>query len=85
MYSLGLVVGRLTDAVQLLRAGLLSLFTLHTDVVIHLLGLLLRDAHTLSMIPVSAQVATNVKPLERKGYKDVRNVSVLQTIECVNK
>lgn len=63
---LGLVVWRLTDAVQLLCAARLAPFTLHTDVVVHLLGLLLRDAHTLSMIPVGTQVAANVEPLEKK-------------------
>lgn len=61
---LGLVVWRLTDAEQLLCAALLAPFTLHTDVVVHLLGLLLCDAHTVSVIPVGTQVAANVEPLE---------------------
>lgn len=68
---LGLVVRRLTDAVQLLCAAFLTSFTLHTDVVVHLLGLLLRDAHTVSVIPVGAQVAANVKPSERKRIQKV--------------
>lgn len=63
---LGLVVWCLTDAVQLLCAGLLAPFTLHTDVVVHLLGLLLCDADALPVIPVGTQVAANVEPLERK-------------------
>lgn len=68
-YLLGFVVWCLTDAVQFLCAGFLAPFTLHTDVVVHLLGLLLCDAHTVPMIPVGAQVAANVEPLERKSHK----------------
>lgn len=60
-FLLRLVIWGLTDAVQLHRAALLTPFTLHTDVVVHLLRLLLCDAHTVSVIPVSAKVATNIK------------------------
>lgn len=59
---LGLVVWGLTYTVQLLCAALLALFTLHTDIVVHFLGLLLCDAHTVSVIPVGTQVAANVEP-----------------------
>lgn len=62
---LGLIVWRLTDAVQLFCAALLAPFTLHTDVVVHLLGLLLCDTHAFSVIPVSTQVAANVEPVQR--------------------
>lgn len=64
-YLLGLIIRRLADAVELLRAALLTPFTLHTDVVVHLLGLLFCDADTLSMIPVGTQVTANVKPSQR--------------------
>lgn len=62
---LWLVIWCLTDAVQLLCAALLAPLTLHTDVVVHFLGLLFCDAHTFSVIPVGTQIAANVEPLER--------------------
>lgn len=68
---LGLVVRRLTDAVQLLRAALLASFTLHTDVIVHFLGLLLRDAHAVSMVPVGTKVAANVEPLDTTRKESV--------------
>lgn len=69
---LGLIVRRLTDAVQLLRAALLAPLTLHADVVVHLFGLLLRDAHTVTVIPVGAKVAADIKPVERGENNDFR-------------
>lgn len=61
---LGLVVRSLTDAVELLCAALLAPFTLHTNVVVHFLGLLLCDSYTVSMIPVGTKVAADVEPSE---------------------
>lgn len=72
-YLLRLVIWGLTDAVQLLRAALLAPFTLHTDIVVHLLRLLLCDAHTVSVIPVSAKVAADVKPAHgTRGFKALK-------------
>lgn len=62
---LGLIIRRLTDAVQLLCAALLAPFTLHTDVVVHLFGLLLRDAHTVTVVPVGTKVAADIKPVDK--------------------
>lgn len=63
-YSLGLVIGRLADAVELLCAALLTLFALRADVVVHLLGLLFCDADAFAMIPVGTKVAADVEPSE---------------------
>lgn len=64
-YLLGLIIGSLTDAIELFSAALLTTFTLHTDVVVHLLCLLFCDADTLSVIPVGTQVTANVEPSEK--------------------
>ena len=60
---LWLVVWRLTDAEQLLFFALLASFTLHADVVVHFLGFLFRDTHTVAVVPVCAQVAADVEPV----------------------
>lgn len=78
-HLLGLIVGSLTDAVELFRAALLAPFTLHADVVVHLLRLLFRDAHTLSVIPVGTQVAANVEPSEKQN----ENVNDGRDLLCV--
>jgi len=74
---LRLIIWCLTDAVQLLCAALLAPFTLHTDVVVHFLGLLLRDAHTVSVIPVGTKVAANVKPLQSTGIILVKTLTII--------
>lgn len=43
------------------------MFTFCTDVVVHLLRLLLGDAHTITVVPVCAQIAAYIKPATADG------------------
>lgn len=70
MHLLCFVVGRSADAVELLGLSLLGPLALAADVVVHLPGLLLGDAHTLAVVPVGAQVAAYVEPGRTQDVKD---------------
>lgn len=56
------IVRSSTDAEKLLCASFLSSFAFCTDVVVHLLRLLLRDTHTVTMVPVCTQVTAYIEP-----------------------
>ena len=63
---LGLVIRRLTDAVELLTASFLCMTALITHVLVHRLRISIGYSHAVPVEPVSAKVTADVKPAARR-------------------
>lgn len=89
-HLLSFIIRSSTDAVELLCGSLLCLFTLCAYVVVHLLRLLFRDAHAVTVVPVCAQITAYIKPTTTEGemtssvqfFRHVNNAKLDYTVMC---